>query len=198
MIVHPGRVVMDESLEAILRQLYREGKRHTPEYEQALATMMQVRAGRAAAPLQAVRRSVDELADHASRRGVRLGLESRDHYYEIPLIDELDELLAAGYGETVGYWHDVGHVQKSEYKGYGPHEAWLTRFADKMIGVHLHDIVGMEDHLAAGEGQMPWDMVARHLPSGILRTCEFRDANSPEQVIAGRQWLADRGLIPVS
>ena len=67
-----------------------------------------------------------------------------------------------------------------------------------MIGVHLHDIVGMEDHLAAGEGQMPWDMVARHLPSGILRTCEFRDANSPEQVMAGRQWLADRGLIPVS
>ena len=197
-IVHPGRVVMDEALEAILWQLYREGKRHTPEYEQALATMMQVRAERAAAPLQAVRRSVDELADHASRRGVRLGLESRDHYFEIPLIDELDYLLDAGYGETVGYWHDVGHVQKSEYKGYGPHEAWLTRFADTMIGVHLHDICGMEDHLAAGEGQMPWEMVAKHLPSGILRTCEFRDANSPEQVAAGRQWLADRGLIPAT
>ena len=129
-----------KSLEANLRQLYKEGKRHTPEYEQALATMMQVRAERAAAPLQAVRRSLDELADHASRRGVRLGLESRDHYFEIPLIDELDYLLDAGYGETVGYWHDVGHVQKSEYKGYGPHEAWLTRFADTMIGVHLHDI----------------------------------------------------------
>lgn len=193
-IVHPGRVVMDESLEAELRRLYREGKRHTPEYARIVAIMAAQRAERAPAHLAAVRRSLDELAAHAVRLGVRLGLENRDHYFEIPLLDEMEELLAAGYGDTVGYWHDVGHAQKSEYKGYGPHEAWLTRFADKMIGVHLHDITGMDDHLAAGTGRMPWAMVTRLLPSGILRTCEFQNGHTPEQIAAGLRWLAEHGL----
>ena len=189
-IVHPGRVLMDETAEATMWQLYRDGKRHTPEYEHILAQMVAERAERAPVHLDAVRRSLDELADEAARRGVRLGLENRDHYYEIPLIDELSELLDAGYGDTVGYWHDVGHAQKSEYKGYGPHEAWLDRFADRIIGVHLHDIAGMEDHLAAGQGQMPWEMLSRRLPAGdILRTCEFQNTNSPEQVAAGLIWL---------
>ena len=197
-IVHPGRVLMDETPEADLHQLYRDGKRHTPEYERILARLAAERAERAPAHLAAVRRSLAELAGQAARLGVRLGLENRDHYFEIPLPDELAALLDGGYGDTVGYWHDVGHAQKSEHKGYGPHETWLTRFSDRMIGVHLHDIVGMEDHLAAGEGQMPWDMIVQHLPKGILRTCEFRDASSPEQVADGRQWLADRGLIPAT
>lgn len=194
-IVHPGSVPVDESIEAAMRQLYREGKRHTAHYEHLLARMVAERGERAAVHLAAVRRSLDELANEAARRGVRLGLENRDHYYEIPLIDELSELLEAGYGETVGYWHDAGHAQKSEYKGYGPHEAWLTRFRDRMIGVHLHDLRGMDDHMAAGLGDMPWDMVAKHLPEGIIRTCEFQNTNSPEQVAQGLRFLAEAGLI---
>lgn len=191
-IVHPGRVVMDETAEATMRQLYRDGKRHSPEYERLLTQMIAERAMRAPAHLAAVRRSLAELAEQAARLDVRLGLENRDHYFEIPLIDELAELLDEGYGDTVGYWHDVGHAQKSEYKGYGPHEAWLERFADRIIGIHLHDIAGMEDHLAAGQGQMPWEMLARRLPAGdILRTCEFQNTNSPEQVAAGLRWLAE-------
>jgi len=183
---------MDETAEATMRQLYRDGKRHSPEYERLLAQMIAERAMRAPAHLAAVRRSLAELAEQAARLDVRLGLENRDHYFEIPLIDELAELLDEGYGDTVGYWHDVGHAQKSEYKGYGPHEAWLERFADRIIGIHLHDIAGMEDHLAAGQGQMPWEMLARRLPAGdILRTCEFQNTNSPEQVAAGLRWLAE-------
>lgn len=194
-IVHPGWVPMDESIEADMRKLYREGKRHTAAYEHLLAQMKDQRGARAAVHLAAVRRSLDELANEAARRGVRLGLENRDHYYEIPLIDELSDLLDGGYGDTVGYWHDAGHAQKSEYKGYGPHEAWLTRFRDRMVGVHLHDLVGMDDHKAAGLGDMPWHMVAQHLPEGIIRTCEFQNTNSPEQVAQGLRFLAEAGLI---
>jgi sugar phosphate isomerase/epimerase len=47
-----------------------------------------------------VRRSLVELAEYASRLGIRLGLESRDHYHEIPLPDELDYLLDLGYDEV--------------------------------------------------------------------------------------------------
>jgi sugar phosphate isomerase/epimerase len=194
-IVHPGRVNMDESLEAVLRQLYKEGKRETLEYEQAKSRMMDARAERASRHLQAVRRSLAELAEYAMRQGVRLGLENRDHYFEMPLLDEMDDLLSQGYGETVGYWHDIGHAEKSQYKGYGPHEAWLKRLSHKMIGVHLHDIAGMDDHLTAGCGDMDWELVARYLPDNILRTCEFQNASSPQQITDGLQWLAQQGLV---
>jgi sugar phosphate isomerase/epimerase len=194
-IVHPGRVNMDESLEGVLRQMYQDGQAGTPEYEQAAARMKAARAARAAPHVQAVRRSLDELAEQAVRHGVRLGLENRDHYFEIPLLDEMEWLLDQGYGETIGYWHDIGHAEKSQYKGYGSHEAWLERLGDKMIGVHLHDIVGMDDHLPAGQGAMPWDMVARRLPAGILRTCEFNNQLSLRQVAEGLEWLAEKGLV---
>lgn len=194
-IVHPGRVNMDESLEAALRQLYKDGQRATPEYEQIKARMIDARAERAGPHLQAVRRSIAELAEHAARLGIRLGLENRDHYFEMPLIDEMDYLLDQGYGETVGYWHDVGHAEKSQYKGYGPHAEWLTRLAGKIIGVHLHDIAGMDDHLTAGRGEMDWGLVARHLPANILRTCEFHNASSPQQIADGLQRLVEQGLV---
>jgi sugar phosphate isomerase/epimerase len=71
----------------------------------------------------------------------------------------------------------------------------IKRFAHRMIGVHLHDIVGMDDHLAAGQGHMNWDMVARYLPTNVLRTCEFQNANSPGQIADGLRWLAEKGLV---
>jgi len=42
-----------------------------------------------------------ELAEYAGQLGVRLGLENRDHYCEIPLLDELDYLLGLGYDEVL-------------------------------------------------------------------------------------------------
>ena len=120
--------------------------------------------------MRSVRRSLLELAEHAAQRGVRLGLENRLRYHDIPLPDELDELLDLGLGDVVGYWHDIGHAQVLEHLGFQTHEEWLRRFAGpegRLIGVHLHDVVGVTDHLAAGLGQVDWEMVAGYFPVGI-------------------------------
>jgi sugar phosphate isomerase/epimerase len=145
--------------------------------------------------MRSVRRSLIELAEYAAPKGVVLGLENRDHYYEIPLPDELDDLLDLGFGEWVGYWHDVGHAQVLQNLGFCAQEEWLHRFAGaqgRMIGVHLHDVAGLEDHMPAGLGQVDWWLVARHLPASALRTCEVRSFYSPEQVAAGLKWLLDK------
>jgi sugar phosphate isomerase/epimerase len=189
-IVHPGRVDVDPSLEPRLIALRREGKAGGPEYVAARERLLAARAARAEAHMRSVRRSVLELAEHAVPRGVRLGLENRDHVFEIPLPDELDELLhLSGDADAVGYWHDVGHGQVLANLGFGSHEEWFQRFAGQMVGIHLHDVLDLEDHRAAGRGTVDWSMVARHLPAGILRTCEFRPSHSPEQVRAGLELL---------
>jgi len=195
-VVHPGQVDMDPALEHAVHKLYRDGKSHLPEYAEARERMVVARAAQAEANLQAVRRSLAELAAHAAKKGVQLGLENRYHYFEIPLPDELEELLGLGL-EEVGHWHDVGHAKVLENQGLGTHEEWLRRFGDRIIGVHLHDVAGLTDHLAAGLGQIDWGMVAEYLPADAQRTCEFQFTNSPEEVVAGLRWLAEKGIVAV-
>jgi sugar phosphate isomerase/epimerase len=190
-VVHPGRVDIDPALESVLVDQYNAGLSGQPEYIRTRERLMAERAARAEINLRSVRRSLLELAEAASRRGVRLGLENRFHYREIPLPDELDALLDLGLGEVVGYWHDVGHAQVLEHLGLDTHETWLRRFSGRMVGVHLHDVLGVKDHLAAGLGQVDWDMVGRYLPPAALRTCEFHASNSPQQVAAGLKWITD-------
>jgi sugar phosphate isomerase/epimerase len=193
-VVHPGRVDIDPTLESTLVNLYQAGKSEQAEYASAKDRLVSARATNAPANMRSVRRSLLELAEHAAQRGVRLGLENRYHYHEIPLPDELDNLLDLGLGDVVGYWHDVGHAQVLQHLGLGTHEEWLRRFAGphgRMIGVHLHDVVGVTDHFAAGSGEVDWDMVAGYMPAGALRTCEFQSFNSSQQVAAGLKWLVD-------
>jgi sugar phosphate isomerase/epimerase len=194
-IVHPGRVDIDPTLESTLVKFYREGKSGRPEYAQAKERLVAARAAQAETNMRSVRRSLIQLAEVAAQAGVRLGLENRYHYAEIPLPDELDDLLDLGCGEVIGYWHDVGHAQVLQHLGFYTHEEWLRRFAGpqgRLLGVHLHDVVGLDDHRAAGLGQVDWDMVARYLPASALRTCEFQAFNSPQEVAAGARWLAEK------
>jgi sugar phosphate isomerase/epimerase len=191
-IVHPGRVDIDPAYETALISLYHEGKSDQSEYAQAKERFVAARAAQARVNMRSVRRSLIELAEYAAQMGVRLGLENRYHYQEIPLPDEVDELLDLGSGEVVGYWHDIGHAQVLEHLGLGTHEEWLRRFVGRMIGIHLHDIVGLKDHLVTGLGQVDWDMVASYLPANVLRTFEFQPFNSPQEVAAGLKWLTDR------
>ena len=194
-IMHPGRVDNTADLDKAMRELYKQGKANDSEYARARDKLVAARAAQAETNMRSVRRSVMELAEYAARMGVRLGLENRYHYYEIPLPDELDELLSMGCGDTVGYWHDVGHAQALENLGFGLHEEWLQRFGRRIVGVHLHDIVGLDDHRAAGLGGLDWDMVAPYLPRDALRTCEFQTHNSPREVMDGVQLLIARKCV---
>lgn len=193
-IVHPGKVDMDTTLDYKMRDMFRQGQANMPEFTQIRRQLAMMRATQAPLNMSAVRHSIIELAEYAGERNINLGLENRYHYFEIPLPDELDNLLNLGF-KNVGFWYDVGHAETLDQLGFFPHEEWLRRFSTRIIGVHLHDVLGIDDHQAAGAGQIDWDMVARYVPAGAHRTCEFQNFNSPDQVRAGVQWLVEKGLI---
>ncbi len=194
-VVHPGKVDLDMGLETSLRALFEAGQAQTSRYAGLKAELAAARAAQVGANLEAVQRSLAELAEYAGRAGIRLGLENRYHYLEIPLLDELGVLLDRLDAERVGFWYDVGHAQTLDRLGFDRHRDWLERYARRMVGVHLHDIRGIHDHLAAGLGEADWGMVASYLPHDALRTCEFHSTNSPQQVAAGARLLAERGCL---
>jgi len=194
-VVHLGRVDADTALQDALSTLFEAGLAGSAAYAEAKARLVAARAAQVGANLDAARRSLAELAEYAGRAGVRLGLENRYHYLEIPLPDELEFLLQEADPEVVGFWYDTGHAQTLERLGLARHEEWLERFTDRLVGVHLHDVRGIHDHLAAGLGEVDWAMVAAYLPPEPIRTCEFHSSNSPAQVAAGLRFLAEQGCL---
>ena len=194
-VVHLGRVDVDVALEERLSALFNAGLAGSAAYAEAKARLAAARAAQAGANLEAARRSLAELAEYAARAGVRLGLENRYHCLDIPLPDEMEMFLQDVDPEWVGFWYDVGHAQTLDRLGFARHEEWFERFTGRLIGVHLHDVRGIHDHLAAGLGEVDWGMVAAHLPPDPIRTCEFHSSNSPAQAAAGLRFLAEQGCL---
>ncbi len=194
-VVHAGMVSADSVLEQRLRSLFDAGLAASPEYHDVQAQLIDIRGGLAPACLQSVRKSLRELLDYAGPLGIRLGLENRYHYYDIPSIDEMADLLALADADRLGFVYDVGHAQNLDRLGFYAHENWLLRYASRIIEVHLHDVRGIHDHVAPGLGDVDFDMVARYLPAAAIRTLEVQPSNTPEQVKAGLRYLAAHACI---
>ena len=124
-----------------------------------------------------------------------LGLETRFHFNEIPNTDEMTELLGEAPEQLAGYWHDTGHAEVQEQLGFAFHEEWLSRFRDRMVGIHLHDIRGISDHHAPGKGNMNWEMIAKYLPWGVVKVCEIGEWNDEERMQGVVRFLQERGIL---
>jgi len=195
LVLHLGRIEVDRQLEDALCDLYNRGKKETAAYEEAKERLIAARTERREANLAAVMESLEELVPYAAARGVKLGVESRYYYREIPLFEEAQLILDHFDSAVLLYWHDVGHVQNLENLGFARHEDWLAALSHRLLGVHLHDIVGLKDHQAAGKGEMDFAMVGRYLPEGAIMVCEFEQHNSAAEVEAGVMHLEKLGLL---
>jgi sugar phosphate isomerase/epimerase len=123
--------------------------------------------------LEVALRSITALGEHARGSGVRLGVECRDGYHEIPGLDEFEAVLLACQGLPVGYWHDAGHGAKLDYLGFVDHEEFLRRYADRLVGMHIHDTRTVRDHQAPGQGDTNFRMLAGYLRPDTIRTLEL-------------------------
>ena len=181
-VLHMGEVPVDLGLQDRLYELYDESRAQTEEYCQAKEKLIHQRISQVPPYLEAARKSLREISQYSQQRGIMLGLENRFHPHEIPNMDEMAELLNEVPGSPVGYWHDVGHAEVQQRLGFSLHEEWLSRFQHRMIGIHLHDVLGISDHHAPGKGDVNWEMVAKHLPQGVVKVCEIGEWNDEEQI----------------
>lgn len=194
-VLHSGWVELNPDLEMNLRNMYEQGLGTSSEYENARCTLVNAREFMACPHIDAAKESLLELAGHARSNGVQLALENRVHYYEIPNIDEMLDILSEFQPEVVGYWHDVGHAEIQARTGFTPHDEWLMALEDRMIGVHLHDVQGIRDHQAPGLGDLDWNLIAENLPKDVIRVCEIGEWNNPEDTRKTVSFLQSKGII---
>jgi sugar phosphate isomerase/epimerase len=194
-VVHMGEIPMDLSFQDRLYELHDGGYAQTQEYSQAKEALVYQRISQASSYLDAAKRSLQELREYSRQKGIILGLETRFHFSEIPNMDEMAELLNEAPESLVGYWHDVGHAEVQQQLGFSLHEEWLSRFKDRMVGIHLHDIHGISDHHAPGKGNMNWEMIAKYLPRGIVKVCEIGEWNDEQQIKGVVKFLQRKGIL---
>ncbi|OGN96422.1 MAG: hypothetical protein A2Z77_02875 [Chloroflexi bacterium RBG_13_51_36] len=194
-VLHMGEVPVDLSLQDRLYKLHDGGYTQTQEYSKVKEKLVHQRIFQAPPCLDTARTSLQELGEYSQQKGIILGLETRFHFNEIPNMGEMAELLNEVSESLIGYWHDVGRAEVQQLLGFASHEEWLSRFKDRMGGVHLYDIRGISDHQGPGKGNMNWEMVAEYLPAGIIRVCEIGEWNDEEQLQGVVKSLGKIGIL---
>jgi sugar phosphate isomerase/epimerase len=193
-VLHLGRVETDLPRNG-LQQLYRE---HASNDEVAkLLKKEQEERSRLRDPhLDALLFSLERIVKRAEQLGVVVGIENRYYFQEIPDMEEIGIILNKFRGGPIGYWHDTGHAAVSEALGILQHEELLRLYAPHLVGAHLHDADGIEDHKPPGQGKIDFKMVKKYLPEGAIKIMEIHPSATGDEILDGLAFLQEQGIGP--
>jgi len=134
------------------------------------------------------RESVHSVLEYAAEKKVRLGLENRERFEELPLDADFPELLAGiPPPAPAGYWHDAGHAHLKESMGLINHRRQLEANAGRLLGFHLHDVDSEgRDHQPIGSGGVDFGMVSRFWRPEHLFIIELSPRVTVEGVLSSK------------
>jgi len=172
-VLHLGEVKMQPITDRLI-MMTKAGEHLSRRYVRAKLKAVETRERRAPIHLQRVKDCLDRIVEHAALKKVRLALESRRGYEEIPSERELPNLLDKLNSEQVGYWHDFGHSQIKENLGFIDHAEWLGVVGSRALGCHVQDCVWpARDHEVPFTGGVDFDKLVPLLPTNCLFVWEM-------------------------
>jgi sugar phosphate isomerase/epimerase len=133
-------------------------------------------------------RAVDalgQIAEKAAEYGVKLAVESRSRFEDMPTEREMVR-LQEHFAENpwVGYWHDFGHVQLKHNLGLLDHAEWLRRISPHLIGGHLHDVQWpARDHRTPFMGTLDYAELLPHFPPDCPIVWELSPTQRTEDIL---------------
>jgi sugar phosphate isomerase/epimerase len=132
--------------------------------------------------------SIRGVLDYAAEKKIRLGLENRERFEELPVDADFPSLLEGIPPPAfAGYWHDTGHAHLKEGMGLIDHRGQLEANAARQIGFHLHDVdTEGRDHQAIGSGSIDFDMVSRFWRPEHLFVVELSPRVTVDGVLASK------------
>jgi Sugar phosphate isomerases/epimerases len=186
-VVHPGEVPFDHNIDAVLKKLWVEKGKDSPEYKQLWSEMMARRNELAPIHVTRIRECLEEVCDYIEQGnlGIRIGIETRSRCYQIPTLQEADQIITELNGAPVGLWFDIGHGMMMERMGLYDNEREILALKDKVLGVHIHETVGLVDHWCPyihSEDLSGFDVFLPVIEAAPLKVYELRAPCKTEEI----------------
>jgi sugar phosphate isomerase/epimerase len=189
-VLHCGAVEMNHDMQ-VLYQYCNSNRLDSEEAQIFIRKKLNERDSRKPKHMDSLLASLDRLVAIAEKQGVRLGLENRYHYHELPGLDDFKVIFDRFKGAPIGYWHDTGHAHANEALGLIPRESLLRSYSDQLIGIHLHDAVGLNDHIPPGSGEINFKALKPFLKTDTIKVIELRPGIPESKVSEGVRFIRD-------
>ena len=190
-VLHCGSVGMNHEMQT-LYQYFNSDRLDSKEAQAFIRNKLTERDSRKPGHLDCLLLSLDRLASVADKQGVLLGLENRYHYHELPGFDDFEVIFDKFRGAPIGYWHDTGHAHANESLGIIPRGSLLQTYAAQLIGVHLHDAVGLDDHIPPGSGKVDFTALKPFLKGDIIKVIELKSGIPASEVSEGIRFIREK------
>ncbi len=181
-VLHCGSVPMNPITDELIA-LAKKGELNSREYVRKKIKAVQKREATAPWHLERVRECLKPIVEYAASKNVRLGVEGRRGYEEMPNERELPALLDELDSPFVGYWHDFGHIQIKENLGFLNHAEWLRLIGPRAFGCHLQDVIWPgQDHQPPFAGHVDLEKLIPLLPPTCLYVWEMSPRKTADEI----------------
>lgn len=196
-VLHMGTVesLVKRADTSRLQGLARQGMVGTESFAKDKGEFVRRRNRLAPVYFNRAREAIKQLLPYAGELGVKLGIEGRSHYEQIPSEDEM-VLLMKEFGENpfIGYWHDFGHIQRKHHLLILNHEQFLSKMSAYLIGGHVNDVKWpARDHqVPLMGGLVPFEKLLAFFPQGVPLVWELSSRMEAEDICAARELWASK------
>jgi sugar phosphate isomerase/epimerase len=195
LVLHMGSVPMNsKKWTRPLTEAVAAGGSHSPDSIKSKIAFVKKREKTAPLYFHRALEALDIIATHAAECGVKLAVESRSRFEDMPTEREM-LALQQHFADNpwVGYWHDFGHVQLKHNLGLLDHTEWLERISPHLIGGHVHDVEWpAHDHRVPFSGTLGYASLLKFFPPGCPLVWELSPTREAAEIRSAlERWRAE-------
>jgi sugar phosphate isomerase/epimerase len=187
LVLHMGSVPLNpKKYTKALTTTVTEGGQHTTDYTKAKIAFVKKREKIGPLYFHRACEALEKIAERAAKVGVKLAIESRSRFEDMPTEREMIALQDRfGDNPWVGYWHDFGHVQLKHNLGLLDHVEWLETISPRLIGGHVHDVQWpARDHRVPYSGTLNYAELLPFFPVGCPLIWELSPTREASEIRA--------------
>ncbi len=182
-VMHLGEIRMKPVTGSLIK-LARKGELLSRKYVREKIRAVEKREAASAAHLDRVKDCLRRIVEYAVSKKVKLGIEGRRGYEEIPSERELPALLDELNSPQVGYWHDFGHIQIKENLALLDHAEWLRQIGPRTFGCHVQDCIWpAQDHQPPFTGDVDLAQLVPLLPKDCAWVWEMSPRKTTDVIV---------------
>jgi sugar phosphate isomerase/epimerase len=195
LVLHMGSVPLNpKKYTKALTTTVTEGGQHTTDYTKAKIAFVKKREKIGPLYFHRACEALEKIAERAAKVGVKLAIESRSRFEDMPTEREMIALQDRfGDNPWVGYWHDFGHVQLKHNLGLLDHVEWLETISPRLIGGHVHDVQWpARDHRVPYSGTLNYAELLPFFPVGCPLIWELSPTREASEIRAAlERWKTE-------